>query len=144
MITKYFTAAVRQLFKNKVNSIINIAGLSVSIACCIFVYVFVIHEYSFDDFHSKKDRIYRVVLDDKKPNGDAYLGIVPLPLAKALRNDFPQLETVTQVYVNNKAVIGIPSENGNRKLFEDEQMTYADEYFFKTFDFKLVKLEHKN
>ena len=57
-------------------------------------------------------------------------------MAKALRNDFPQLETVTQVYVNNKAVIGIPSENGSRKLFEDEQMTYADEYFFKTFDFK--------
>ncbi|HOZ78483.1 MAG TPA: ABC transporter permease [Ferruginibacter sp.] len=136
MIKKYFTAAVRQLFKNKVNSTINIAGLSVSIACCIFVYVFIKHEYSFDNFHSKKDRIYRVVLDDRKPNSDAYLGIVPLPMAKALRNDFPQLETVTQVYVNNKAVIGIPSENGSRKLFEDEQMTYADEYFFKTFDFK--------
>ncbi|MFT3679011.1 MAG: ABC transporter permease [Ferruginibacter sp.] len=138
MINKYFNSSIRQLYKNKVNTLINIAGLSVSIACCIFVYVFVKHEYSFDNFHTKKDRIYRLVFDDVKPNGTEYVGTVPFPAADAIRTDFPQLETVTKVYVDNRALISIDNKDGSQKLFEDEQMTFADEYFFKTFDFKKI------
>jgi ABC-type lipoprotein release transport system permease subunit len=138
MIKRYISPSLKQLFKSKVNTIINVAGLSVSIACCIFVYVFVKHEYSFDDFHSRKDRIYRMVFEEKKENQTEYNGTVPFPFAKALRNDFPQLETVTQVYVNNKALISIPATDGTQQLFEDAQMTYADEFFFKTFDFKRI------
>ena len=136
MIRTILFSAYRSIGANKINSVINIAGLAISIACCIFIYVFVKNEYSFDNFHTRADRIYRVVLDDKGTQHTEYNGFVSFPVAKALRNDFPQLETVTQVYVYNTAVISIPGSNGEKKLFEDRQLTYADEFFFKTFDFK--------
>jgi hypothetical protein len=129
MIRNYLVSTYRSLVSNKVNAIINITGLAISIACCIFIYVFVKHEKSFDNFHSKRDRIYRIVFDDKGSQGTSYNGYVSFPTPAALRQDFPQLETVTQVYVHNKAIIGVEESNGERKLFEENEMTYADEYF---------------
>lgn len=138
MIRNYFITTFRNLANNKVNTLINITGLAISIACCIFVYVFIRYEKSFDNFHSKGDRIYRVVMDNKTTDRTEHNGYVSFPMAKALRNDFSQLETVTQLYVGNSALISIANQNGERKLFEDQQMTYADEYFFKTFDFRIL------
>ncbi len=138
MLKNYFITTFRNLTKNKVNSLINITGLAISIACCIFIYVFIKYEKSFDNFHPKGDRIYRVVMDEHKGEQTDFNGYIAFPVAKSLRNEFPQLETVTQLYVNNSAIISIPDQYGGRKLFEDHQLTYADEYFFKTFDFKML------
>ena len=143
MIRNYLVTTYRSLVSNKVNAIINITGLAISIACCIFIYVFVKHEKSFDNFHSKRDRIYRIVFDDNGSQGTSYNGYVSFPTPAALRQDFPQLETVTQVYVHNKAIIGVEESNGERKLFEENEMTYADEYFFSTFDFKKIAGNNK-
>jgi ABC-type antimicrobial peptide transport system permease subunit len=128
----------RTIAANKANAFINITGLAISIACCIFIYVFVKHEKTFDNFHAKSDRTYRMVFDDRNGDRVEFRGMAPFPLATALRNDFPQLETVTQVYVNNEAIIALEGRDGNRKLFEDNQLTYADEFFFKTFDYKKI------
>ncbi len=64
----------------------------------------------------------------------SHAGYVNFALAKALRNDFPNLETVTQVYINNQAIINISEPSGSRKIFEEKEMTYADEFFLKTFE----------
>ncbi|MCW3092859.1 MAG: FtsX-like permease family protein [Ferruginibacter sp.] len=138
MLSNYIISTFRNIARNKTNSMINITGLAISIACCIFVYVFIKHEKSFDSFHSKKDRIYRVVLDEKNGDRTDHDGYISFPVAKALRNEFPQFDMVTQVYVNNTVVISIPDQFGGRKLFEDNQLTYADEDFLKTFDFKML------
>ena len=138
MFKNYLITTYRNLFRNKVNTIINITGLTVSIACCIFIYVFIRHEKTFDNFHSKADRIYRIVFDEKNANGTSYNGYVSFPVAKALRNDFPNLETVTQVYVNNLAVVTIKESSTSRKIFEEKEMTFADEYFLKTFDYPVL------
>lgn len=138
MFKNFIITTWRSLIRNKVNAVINIIGLAISIACCISIYVFVMHERSFDNFHLKGDRIYRIVMDDVQGEKADYNGYVPFALAKALRNDFPQLETVTQVYGNNQVVVAIPGENNSRKLFEENQATYADEYFLKTFDFEKI------
>lgn len=138
MLSNYIKTTVRNLRRNKVNTLINITGLTVSIACCIVVYVFIKNEKTFDNFHSKASRTYRIVFDDKTGNNIEHGGYVSFPVAKALRIDFPQLENVTQVYVRNYGVIQIPSANDTRKLFDEQEITYADEYFFKTFDFQLL------
>ena len=138
MFKKYFTTTFRSLWRNKLNSIINITGLTVSIACCIVVYVLVKHEKTFDDFHSKADRIYRVVFEDKTAEGKDYEGSSTFALAPALRTDFPNLETVTQLYAHVNAIIEIPGKDEARKLFEEKQLTYTDPDFFKTFDFPLL------
>ncbi len=138
MFKNYFITTIRNLLRNKVNSIINIIGLSVSIACCIAIYVFIKHEETFDAFHAKADRIYRVVHDTKTSQGMEYGGSASFPLATALRADFPQLETITQLYTGNHVVVQVKDAAGNAKKFEDKQMTYADGDFFKTFDFPLL------
>ncbi|MEO6704616.1 MAG: ABC transporter permease, partial [Ginsengibacter sp.] len=138
MFINYFKTSFRNLFRNKFNSIINITGLAVSITCCIVVYVLVKHETTFDNFNSKADRIYRIVFDDKTAQRTEYTGSSTFALAPALRNDFPNLETVTQVYSNINAVIEIPGKDGSRKLFDENQLTYTDPQFFKTFDISLL------
>lgn len=138
MLKNYFTTLFRNLTRNKVNTIINITGLAVSIACCIVIYVFVRHEKTFDNFHKKKDRIYRVVMDEKGAQGTSHNGYINFAFASALRNDFPQLEAVTQVYSENTAIVAIPDAGGGRKLFEENEMMFADEAFLKTFDFSLL------
>jgi hypothetical protein len=138
MFTNYFKATFRNLWRNKFNSIINITGLAVSIACCIVVYVLVKHETTFDNFNSKADRIYKIVFDDKTAQGTQYTGSSTFALAPGLRNDFANLETVTQVYSDINSAIEIPGRNGSRKLFEENQLTYTDPEFFKTFDVTLL------
>jgi len=138
MFHNYFITTLRNLLHNKVGSVINIIGLAVSIACCIVIYVFVKHEETFDHFHSKAARIYRIVYDNKTSQGVEHNGYVAFPTAKALRTDFPNLETVTQMYVRNKAIIQIPDAVGGTNKFEEKEATYADESFFKTFDFPLL------
>lgn len=128
----------RSLWRNKLNSIINITGLAVSIACCIVVYVFVKHETTFDNFHSKADRIYRIVFEEKTMQGTDYVGTSTFALAPALRTDFPNLQTVVQLYANNSAIVEVPQKNNTRKLFEEKQLTYTDPGFFKTFDFSFL------
>ncbi len=65
MFKNYLVTTFRNLVHNKINSFINIAGLTISIACCIVIYVFVEHEKSFDSFHKNADRTYRIVSDNK-------------------------------------------------------------------------------
>ena len=60
MFKNYFKIALRNLIKNKVYSAINILGLSVGIACCILIFLFVRHELSYDTFHKSADTIYIV------------------------------------------------------------------------------------
>jgi ABC-type antimicrobial peptide transport system permease subunit len=144
MLRNYLITTFRNLFRNKVNSFINLAGLAISIACCISIYVFVKHEKSFDSFHSKADRVYRIVVDDRNPNGVSHYGFLNFAAAKALRNDFPHLETVTQVYINNRAIVSLNETGGIRKVFEEKETTYADEFFLKTFDYKVLAGESNN
>lgn len=137
MFHNYLTTTFRNLLRNKINTIINIAGLTVSIACCIVIYVFVKHEKTFDSFHTKADRIYRIVHDEKTAQGVVHEGYTTFAVAKALRNDFPHLETVTQVYIRNQAIVKI-NEGAGRKIFEEKEMTFADEDFLKTFDYTVI------
>lgn len=65
MFKSYLKIAYRNIRKNKIYSFINISGLSVGLACCLIILLFVKYELSFDKFHSKADRIYRVDIEAK-------------------------------------------------------------------------------
>src|SRR4051812_48975386 len=119
MFKNYFITTFRNLLRNKVNTTINLIGLAVRIACFIVVYVFIKHEKTFDNYHSRANRIYRVVLDEKNAQGVANEGYLNFAAAKALRNDFPNLETVTQVYVRNSGLISVNGPSNNKKVFEE-------------------------
>lgn len=139
MLKNYITVAFRSLFRNKAYTLINIAGLSIGIAACLLVFFIVKFESSFDVFHSKKDRIYRVVSEMKTPQGEInYSSGVPFPVPKALRADFPQLEKVAAIYGSGEDQLTLLDAQGRpvRKLKEKEGLFFTEPDFFDIFDFK--------
>src|SRR6476659_1264871 len=100
MLKNYFKTAFRNLARNKTFTSINISGLELGISVCLIIFLVIRFETGFDEFHKKKDRIYRVLTEFHDANGINTSSGVPAPFPKALRADFPQLEKVTSIFTN--------------------------------------------
>src|SRR5580658_2761210 len=97
MIKNYLKTAWRNLWKNKVFSAINIIGLSVGMAACIVIMVFVFYEKSFDNFHSKN--IYRLNEVQKFPGmvASQKVALSMFPMGPTLKNEFPEIKNFCRV-----------------------------------------------
>src|SRR3954466_7925536 len=93
MIKHYIKIAFRNLAQQKVLTGINILGLSIGIACFSLFLLYAVHEFSYDRFHQRADRIYRIVEwwegPGREPGGS---GSVCTPVAAAMKKDFPDVE----------------------------------------------------
>ncbi len=140
MFKNYFVTTLRNFRRNKMNTFINVAGLALSMACCIAIYVFVEDEYTYDSYHSQADHIYRIVGQFEGNEGKDYNGSVTYPLADAMRNDFPDLPLVTQVVAFHEAILKTSDEASPIKtdVQHGKGLTYADEYFLRMFDHPLL------
>ena len=98
MIMNYIKTAARNIKKQKAYSIINITGLAVSIAVCLFLFLFIDYETGFDAHVKNRADIYRVVMHGQQPDGMAYSSATPFPMSTALRQDFDELTAVSQTY----------------------------------------------
>jgi putative ABC transport system permease protein len=138
MIKNYFKIAVRTLIRNKSFTLINITGLAVGISACLLIFLIVQFELSFDNFHANKDRIYRIVSEMKSPSGMNYSGGIPFPVADALRNEYPELKKVTDIYLSDDAQIIVLNNNKNyeKKFKEENGVFFVDPQFFDIFNFK--------
>src|SRR5215216_5868746 len=97
MFRNYIKIAFRQLARHKGYTAINLLGLSISIACCIFIMLFVKNEWSFDRFHSKHPRIYRAWLEEHY-RGEIFRNTVtPVPLAPVLQQGLPEIMAATRI-----------------------------------------------
>ena len=135
MIRNYLKIALRALLRSKAHSAINIIGLSLGIGCCILITLFVKDEWTFDQFHSKADRIYRVYArEDYGPDEQFFYTSTPFPMGPALKDNIPEVEAHVRI---NKvgAQVRIGSE-----LYA-ETLNVVDRDFFKVFDFEVVKGE---
>jgi predicted permease len=139
MLENYFKTAIRNLFRNKKYAIINISGLAVGISVCLVIFIILQFELSFDQFHPKKDRIYRVISEFHQPgkSGVSYAAGVPSPLLYTLRNDFPQLEQTTAIFEAENQQVVVLGDNGQitKKFAENKGVFYAEPEFFSMFDF---------
>ena len=134
MIKNYIKTAWRNLARNKSYAAINIVGLAVGIAACLLIFLVIHFETSFDNFHKKKDSIYRVVSAFKTPEGINYDSGVPLPTAQGLHFDYPQLQ-VASIF-KSESEIAVPGSNGQLlKKFKENQVYFVDPQFFDIFDF---------
>lgn len=137
MIKNYFKIALRNLWKHKVFSFINVTGLSIGITACFFIFMYVGFELSYDNMHSKADRIYRLVTDIKTPTETINTGVTAWPFAPNIKADFPEVESFVRISGGSFLV-----RRGNVK-FQEERSAFADSSFFKVFDFKLIKGDPK-
>ena len=141
MLNNFLKTSFRTLWKKKSFSILNITGLAVGIAVSLLLFLVIQNEFSYDRYHSKKDRIYRVTsMQLNKSNGEinSRHGAVPPQLGDAMRLDFPQFEKVASIMGLGQAQLYIPAEGlGEEKRFkENNGLFWADVSFFEMFDFK--------
>ena len=114
MIKNYFKTAFRSLVRNKSYTIINIAGLAVGIAVCMMIFIIIQFQTSFDSFHSKKDRIYRVLTEHHHADAGtvSYEKSIPFPMPEGLKTAFPQLEQVAPIYASHNDELQVLDANG--------------------------------
>ncbi|MHB9013210.1 MAG: ABC transporter permease [Ignavibacteriaceae bacterium] len=140
MLKNYLKTAFRNILRNKVYSFINIAGLSVGIAACITIFLFVRREYSFDKFNEKADRIYRINVEANLNGKTSEVAVTPAPLGLYLKSEFPQIEHVVRLYA-----MDMISSNGSPALRYREKVLHAngfilvDSSFFDIFSFKMIQ-----
>ncbi|WP_111307292.1 ABC transporter permease [Confluentibacter sediminis] len=136
MFKNYFKIAFRNLWRHRLFSFLNILGLTVGMTACFLIFTYVNFETSYDNFHSKSDRIYRIVADLKTPT-EVINGSGPSWAVAPHITEFPEVETAIRVMQNV-----ILFKKGNVKFNEPEAL-FADPDFFTTFDFPLVKGDSK-
>jgi putative ABC transport system permease protein len=140
MFKNYFKSAFRSLIRNSSFTIINIAGLAVGIAVCMMIFIIIQFQTSFDNFHSNKDRIFRVLTEYHLADAANTGKDVPFPLPRALKTTFAQTEQVAQVWSSHNDNVMIPDYNGAtiNTFKEDKGVFFTEPSFFKIFDYPLL------
>ncbi|NML40535.1 FtsX-like permease family protein [Chitinophaga sp. G-6-1-13] len=144
MFKNYLKTAWQNLRCHKSYVAINTIGLAVGIAACLLIFLLIQYETSFDDFHTNKERIYRVVAATKTPEGINYSKGSAFPVAEGLRLDYPQLEHAARIYGRRDKQITLLNEpaKGSQKKFK-ENIFFADVEFFNIFNFPFLEGDAK-
>lgn len=139
MFKNYFHVALRNAFRHKSYSLVNVLGLAGGLAVCLLIFLVVRYESSFDNWHAKRDHIYRVVSLFKFPTGPDYEPGVAFPTASTLRKDYPQLKSVASLVSFGPTQvnpIGESEAGGAPKMFKEPGgVLYAEPAFLSMFDF---------
>src|ERR1700744_4474487 len=122
MLKNYIKIAWRNLFRNKVSSLINISGLAIGMACVLLIGMYIKDELSYDRFFKDADRIYRVNLDGKMGNDQFLAGHTPPPAGQALVNNFPEIETYTRIFMPGDRIIRYDVHGQKKSLDEKESL----------------------
>lgn len=112
MLRNYFTIALRNVLKTKVFSAINVLGLSIGLAACLLIFQFVSYELSYDTFHEKLDRTYRVTNDRFQHGKLIQHGTIMYPtIGPTMAKDFPEIENYTRLMPAGTLNVKIDDKN---------------------------------
>ena len=131
MIKNYLKIAIRNV---SYSSVINIIGLSAGLAVSVYLIIYINQQLSFDDFHSKSSRIYRVLNNMNHSTGTLYLKEISTRHALGIDKSLPFVERSTNVSSELKVVVKLDGES-----FYEPQLHRADSNFFRVFDFDLFE-----
>jgi ABC-type antimicrobial peptide transport system permease subunit len=143
MIKSLFKTAWRNVSRHKSYTFINIIGLGSGIAICLVIFVLIQFHSSFDTFHSKKDRIYRLLTEYHHADSkDIFYGSgIPRAVPQSLKTDIPEIEQVAPIYHQNDEQLQVLNAEGQieKKFKETEGVFATNPAFFKIFDFPLLE-----
>lgn len=140
MLTNYFITALRNLWRQKASTAINISGLVLGIATSLILFMLVRKQTSYDRFHTNFERIYRVVMEADGNSGKNYSSGVPPVLWEAFKNDFPEAtEVVFTSYHGAGSLVTVQTVQGELKKFDtDNNLVFTQPAFFRIFDRKIL------
>lgn len=133
MIRNYLKTAYRSLIKNKGFTVLNVLGLSLGLASCLLIILYVVDELSYDRYNTKADRIYRVNEDLKLGENNVLYAVCMPPLAQALKNDFPYVENTVRI----KNAGSMHVKKGIANIFETK-IALADPSLFNVFTLPMI------
>lgn len=140
MLKNYLTTALRNLRREKGSTFLNLLGLTLGISASLVLFLLVRYHDSFDTFHTKYDRIYRVNSKSQGNSGDEFSSGIPSVLPEAFRLDFPEAEEVTFVSYRNGGLITIHQGTGEPQRFSEERgIAYVQPNLFTIFDRKVLE-----
>ncbi len=133
MFKNFFKSASRNILKHKAYSLINFIGLTSGLTLALLIITYVRSELSYDQFHTKADRLYRMRYT--APKGLVQLASTPPPIAPLMKEYFPEVEEVGRLYVRNVSI----SKPGTIEAFEEPNIVFADSSIAKMMTFEFVK-----
>lgn len=131
MLKNYLKITLRNLWKYKGFSAINIIGLAMGLSCFIMIALYVTDELSYDRYHEKADRIYRIHSDIRFGGTDLIMAVSADPMGAALKKDYPQVEQFTRLYASE----GSKLFKKDNQFINESRVTYADSTLFSVFTF---------
>jgi len=134
MFKNYFLIAIRNIFRNKLFSTVNILGLALGIGSALMIFLWVNDELEFDHFHANSDRLYRIMENQKYSDGRMYtFAATPGPMAPFIKEKFPEIEKATRFTWEVNQLFQLD----DKSFFETGR--YADQDFLEMFSFPLVQ-----
>lgn len=133
MFKNLFKIALRNIFKDKVYSAINILGLTIGITCSIFLFMYILDELSYDRYHTNANNIYRIVSNIKEPDNAFTWAVAQVPMAQELRNNYPEVKNAVRFYGTGRTLY----KNGE-KQFNEEDFYLTDSTVFDMFTYEFL------
>ena len=133
MLTSYLKLAIRSLMKNRLFTIIKLAGLTVALAAAILIGMYIHQELSFDAFHERADRIARVTMEYHVNGKTIKAGVTGTKVAPSFQRDFPEVRKAVRVHARHRVV-----QPKGRSPREESAFYFADSTFFEIFSFPFI------
>ncbi len=136
MLKNLLKTALRNISKEKIYSIINILGLTIGITCSLFLLLYILDEFSYENFHQNRDQIYRVVTHIKEKDNEFTWASAQVPLAPELQQNYTEVLNAVRIFGVGRELF----ENVDRDVrFYEEDFSYADSSIFEIFSFPLLE-----
>jgi len=130
MLTNYLKIAWRSLVKRRLFTLVNLLGLVLGLVSFLVLFAYVATQWSYNDFHSRKDDLYRIVVTEGKGDYETYL---PPGYASILENNFEQIESVNRFAEGiGGGLIAVPDTD---LAFTEENINFVEGSFFQAFSF---------
>ncbi len=139
MLRNYIQVAIRNLSKRKGYAFINILGLAIGVACCLLIAVYVFNELSYDRFHTKADRIYRVTQTTTTSAKEEKGASTPFPVAPTLEVDYPDQIAHTVRFFDMQEENRTIRYEAAEKSFRVDDFYVVDSTYFDVFTANLVQ-----
>lgn len=138
MLLNYLKIAYRNFINHKIYSIINVGGLAIGLTCFILIFLYIRDEMSYDQFHDKSDRTYRLVEHFESEGVGEHSASLPFPTGPTLGADFEsQVEAMTRLFNFQSPSLALANRERD-KAFNESRIFFVDSTFFDVFDFELL------
>jgi putative ABC transport system permease protein len=138
MFRNYLKIAYRNLIRDKIQSLINIVGLTAGTLSCLYILLYVRDQYSYDRHHANVQDIYRITTAIRRTGDQQQMAVSSLPIAPALKQDFPEVAAYTRVYPSDQFGNTRNMVSYGDRAFDENSLAYVDSTFFDVLSYHFV------